>query len=459
MLIGAVLTGDAAHAHAADQGFVLLLPTTAYITGGTIAVAVTILLMFFLNTHQLARAFTPYDTGLPGRWFTPPRGFSLLASAALAALIYIGLAGPTDPQANLLPLTLWTVWWMALFVVQGVVCDVWRWINPWTGVFDTVFPDHKAPLVLPKSLSVWPAVLLFAAFMGFVLADTAPNDPERLATFALGYWLFTLTGMALFGRKAWLRQVECFTVLFGLIGNMRIAGGDRTLKLGVPGWQTFHGTRFDLSHAFFVLVLLAAGSFDGLHETFWWLGQLGINPLEYPGRTAMVQITTLGLIGAICLLTAVFAGAVWIGLRAVPVVDGQRAAGFAEAFIRFAIALLPIAIGYHFAHYFVTFLVQMQVVVATLADPLAKGWNLFGLAQSRVMVGFLTVPQTVKLIWLTQAGIVVLAHILSVILTHKTAETLCRTRADVLKMQLGLSFLMVAYTVFGLWLLASPRGV
>ncbi|MEM6310890.1 MAG: hypothetical protein AAF754_12665, partial [Pseudomonadota bacterium] len=206
-------------------------------------------------------------------------------------------------------------------------------------------------------------------------------------------------------------------------------------------------------HAAFVLIILAAGSFDGLYETFWWLAQIGVNPLEYPGRTALIWSTTVGLYGGILCLTGVFAAAIFLGTRLV-----RADVDFRTAFVRFSITLLPIAIGYHFAHYFVTFLVQIQVVLATLSDPLAQGWNLFGLGGRRVMVGFLTVPATVKLIWGTQAGIVVVSHVLAVILSHRTAETFTASRRDVFLLQSGLSILMIFYTIFGLWLLASARG-
>ncbi len=453
----AIATAGPAFGHAADQGFVLLLPTTAYITGGTIAVAATILLLLLLRGNQLTKLLTPVDLRIGANRVSPPAFVPQFASGVLIALILIGLWGPTDPQANLLPLVLWTVWWMALFVIQGLFFDVWKWVNPWPGLHRLIDPNGAGFLRFPTWVSVWPAVFLFAAFQGFVLADVAPNDPDRLAKFALGYWVFTLAGMSVFGRTAWLRHAECFTVLFDLIGKIRILGRDETIKIGFPGWQVFHSAKFDLSHATFVLVTLAAGSFDGLYETFWWLGQMGVNPLEFPGRSAMIWSTTLGLYGAILLLTSVFALAVWCGLAlAGPQGPG---AGFSKAFIAFAITLLPIAIGYHFAHYFVTFLVQIQVVVANVADPLAQGWNLFGLGATRVKVGFLAVPSTVKVIWLTQAGVVVFSHILAVILCHRTAEIMCRNQKGVLLLQIGLSVLMVAYTVFGLWLLASPRGV
>ncbi len=448
--IVALLATGPAFAHAAEQGFVLLLPTTAYMTGGTLTVVATILLLVCLRPGQLETILRPvalihWHSGEKWHHWT-----QIAASLCLALLILIGLRGPTDPQANLMPLVLWTIWWMLLFVVQALIFDVWKWVNPWPGLHRLLAPDHKAPWTLPEQLSIWPAVILMAAFQGFILADTAPNDPGRLARFAIGYWAFTLLGMTLFGRRSWLRQVECFSVLFALIGTIRSARGG---TFGLPGWQVFDRTRFDLSHAVFVLVILAAGSFDGLYETFWWLDQIGVNPLEYPGRTALIWPTTLGLYGGMLLLTCVFALVVFLGTALV-----REAVPFRTAFVRFSITLLPIAIGYHFAHYFTTFLVQIQVVIATLADPFALGWNLFGLGDWRVMVGFLTVPGTVKLIWLTQAGVVVLSHVLAVILSHRTAEDLCMPRRDILVLQLGLSILMIFYTIFGLWLLASPRG-
>ena len=56
------------------------------------------------------------------------------------------------------------------------------------------------------------------------------------------------------------------------------------------------------------LILLGTGSFDGLNETFWWLDQLGLNPLEFPGRSAVDGTqTVLGLIAAnIALIAAIY---------------------------------------------------------------------------------------------------------------------------------------------------------
>ena len=446
----ALFAAEPAFAHAADQGFVLLLPTAAYITGGTLTVAATILLLILIKPGQLEPALRPINLPMTPLAQNNIVWTQLGGAFCLGLLILIGLKGPTDPQANLMPLVLWTVWWMFLFVVQALVFDIWSWINPFPALHRFIAPDHVAPLTLPAAVSIWPALVVMGAFQGFLLADAAPNDPGRLALFALGYWVFTLAGMTVFGRKAWSSQVECFSVLFRLIGTIRPGRGN---QIGLPGWQIFESKRFDLSHASFVLLLLVSGSFDGLYETFWWLGQIGVNPLEYPGRSALIWPTTLGLYGSYLALTVGFAASVFVGIA---LVRPQRA--FTDVLVKFSMTLLPIAIGYHFAHYFVTFLVQIQVVMASLGDPFALGWNLFGFANRRVMVGFLTVPANIKAIWVLQGSIVVISHVLAVILSHRTAETLCTSRRDILMLQLGLSVLMIFYTIFGLWLLASPRG-
>ncbi len=444
-------------AHAAEQGFVLLLPTQAYAIGGTMTVAASIVLVTCLPIDILERFFRPVTLPNTLALRGVAAGSSWIGTGVFLGLIWIGWAGPTDPQENLLPLTLWTVWWIALFVVQGLVMDIWRWVNPWTGPA-SLLSRRTPPLRLPAHWHAWPAVLIFLLFQCFILADIAPSDPPRLAAFAIGYWVFTLVGMSLCGADRWGRQVECFTVLFQLIGTLRPVHLWHRAKAGAPGWFSLSSGPLDSSHAVFCLVILASGSFDGLHETFWWLAKLGINPLEFPGRSAVIWPSTIGLIGANLALVVVFAFSVWIGVRALAVLGKSPPLPFGLAFNTFAISILPIALGYHFSHYLVSFMVQIQYMLIALGDPLGRGATLFGLADLRVTTGFLNTADTVKVIWLTQAFAVVFSHVLSVLMAHHMASKFCRSNKDMLLLQVGLSVLMISYTIFGLWLLAVPRG-
>lgn len=453
-----LLAMGAAIAHPAEGGFVLLLPTRAYITAGALAVVASIILVTCVSRTVLSRLFRPVQFGQSFSAARLQNATSIFGTIFFGFLIYVGLFGPNDPLSNLMPLTIWTIWWVGLYSVQGLVGDIWSWVNPWSGLCRWVARDIKPMFRLPIWLGAWPACAIFMMFQVFILSDIAPNDPDRLARFAMFYWLFTFTGMILFGQQNWLNQVECFTVLFRLIGSLRAAFLMGKTQIGLPGWASIEKAPLSSSQAVFCLIILASGSFDGLQETFWWLAQIGVNPLEFPGRSAVARESIAGLIGANIALIGVFGVSVYIGIWLFQQFGADDAPRFSTAFNTFAISILPIALGYHIAHYLVSFLVQIQYVTVTLGDPFAKGWNLFGLSSTPVTTGFLNTAETVKTIWLTQATVVVVSHILSVLMAHHLASRFARGGRDIMLLQLGISVLMVAYTVFGLWLLASPRG-
>jgi hypothetical protein len=450
--IFALLAGQAAPAfgHSAEQGFILLLPTDVYITAGALAVAASILLVSFLGRKIPQWLSNPVKMTSPNPRPIPIT--SIASTAFLFAAIWIGLSGPRDPLGNILPLTIWILWWIGFVTCLPIFGNLWAHINPWTGVFSILSGSQKAPLRLPHSIGVWPGVLIFLGFHIFAIADISPSDPYRLALVTAWYWTSTLVGMLLFGGRSWLTRAECFTIFFTLIASLAPL---QKSKLGMPGWATIRLENIGLSHAAFCIVMLGAGSFDGLHETFWWLAKIGINPLEFPGRSAVVWTSTLGMIGTCIVLGAVFSASIWIGNS----LANNPNVSLINALAPFALSLVPIAFGYHVAHYLTSFLVGLQYSAIAISDPFATGADLIGFAKLQVTTGFLSDPDSVRIIWLIQAGVVVISHILAVMMAHTSASQLYKTQREILLSQSALSLLMIAYTVFGLWLLASPRGV
>ncbi|TYB88572.1 hypothetical protein [Oceaniovalibus sp. ACAM 378] len=445
------LSAGPALAHPAQGGFVLLLPTGVYTAAGVGAVALSVLIVALVPLRALDRLFpVPPAPKAPGRAATFG---GIVALIALAGLIWVGFYGPRDPLSNLLPLAIWTLWWIGFVTLQGALGDLWRWINPFTGFHRTLWGDVPPPLRLPGWVGHWPAVIGFLLIIGFSLADIAPDDPARLAGFVMGYALFTLAAMALFGRE-WLMRGECFTLLLTLFARLAPFQAGR---IGMPGRGAL-SLPIDLSLAVFILSLLAAGSFDGLNDTFWWMARIGINPLDFPGRSAVVTPTTLGLIGAVALLIATFALAVlagWLLLRAFA--PAGPLPPLKQAFCRLSLSVLPIAFGYHVAHFLTSFLVNVQYSVAALTDPLANGADLLNLGQFYVTTGFFNTRATVQAIWLAQAGAIVMAHITGVLLAHRIAGGLFGGGRRAVLGHLPLALFMVAYTLLGLWLLAAPR--
>ena len=450
-----VFWAGSALAHASDQGFVLLLPTDIYIAAGGLTVALTVLLLVVLPSGAAHRLFTP----LP---LTRPAGLGLrhmtsaVVTALLVLIVWQGMAGPRDPLRNPMPLTVWTLWWIGLVSLQGVLGNLWRWINPWTGVAAMLHrvTGLRAPFRYPRRLGHWPALAGFLAFAGFLLADIAPADPARLAVVVGLYWYAMLLGLVLFG-PAWMVRAEAVTVLMRAYGRMGILGRARgRLALGLPGWRILTWRAPPLALAVFMVFLLGTGSFDGLNETFWWMQVLGLNPLEFPGRSAVVEANLTGLILSNLLLLVVFAGSLWLGER----LSGTRR-GPVAAVRLFAPTLLPIALGYHIAHYLTAALVEGQYLIAWLDDPLRRGWHLLGREGVYVTTGFFNTPGTVRAIWLAQAGAVVMGHVVAILLAHGVAVRAGTSVRTAVLGQLPLALFMIGYTVFGLWLLASPRGL
>ncbi len=443
--IALICLPGSALAHASDQGFVLLLPTGIYTIGGVVSVGLTVVLVALLPDRKLSvlargrRVAWPRVAGL--RVLT-----SILSTVLLFGVIFEGLTGSRDPLANLMPLGFWLVFWIGFVTLQGFLGNLWLWVNPWSGVYGLLRRVFTPRCKLSGKLGYIISVVQLFGFAWLLLVDPAPSDPSRLAIIVAIYWGLTLIGMLVFG-PVWQRRAELFGAFLGLFAQLSPLKYAATgLWVGWPGWQVIaKPTRF-ASLAVVPLLMLATGSFDGLNETFWWLGKIGVNPLMYPGRSAVMLPTAIGLILAVVVLLGAFSLALYMGQRL-----ARDSARFIDSFALFAPTVLPIALGYHIAHYLPGFLVEVQYVALTLVQRL--GGDPF-----YVTTSFFFDPDTVRLIWLTQAGAVVLGHVMAVVVAHVLALRHFGTPRRAILSQIPLGIFMVLYTFFGLWLLATPKG-
>ena len=448
-----------AFAHASDRGHVLLLPTGYYIAGGALAVAVSFLVLALLPPAALDRfwhrrlpLFTVSDS--------PRTIVSLISFAGFAFLVAAGLIGSRDPLSNPLPLVIWTLLWAGFTLLQGAFGDLWSSLNPWygpwrvaAGVLGLEGAGKERPRLQPW-LGFWPAFVLFFAFAWFELIDPAPDDPSRLAFAAGSYWLFSFAAMLAFGYGEWSRRGEFLGLFFSMVARFAPFQRDgRQLNLCWPGAKLLAAGPLPLSGAAFLLLALSSVSFDGLSKTFFWLGLFGVNPLEFPGRTALMGIGSFGLVLTFLLLGAVFALAVFLGQRLV----GDKHP-FGEAAGLLVWSIVPIALAYHIAHYLAVLLVDGQYALVALSDPFALGWDLFGTADRMVEAGVVAGAGSAWWLWNIQAGVIVAGHVLAVLVAHGLAARLHSQASRAALSQLPLTLLMIAYTIFGLWLLATPTA-
>ena len=455
-------------AHASEQAFVLLLPTNIYISSGVLTVLVTILLLALLPKRWSNQLFysrllrhhtTDSDTSALGS--TVKDFVSIVSTVFLFVLLLLGFLGAHDPLENPLPLFIWTLWWIGFVVVQGLVGNLWQWVNPWTGIHRQIvrFTGKKLYVRLPESVGAWPGVFTLGLFTMFALADVAPDAPARLAVIVGLYWLFTLLCMVVFGAQ-WLNTGECFSMLLDRYAQLAaFARHNNAFRLGIPGWRALKTPALSISSAVFILVLLGTGSFDGFNETFYWLSLIGVNPLEFPGRSAVIYQTVFGLLLANMLLILIYSCCIYVGVvLANRQSSTKQKVTFRQAFCHLAISILPIALAYHFAHFLTAFLVNAQYALAAASDPLDTGADLLGLGTFYVTTGFMNSHHSVEAIWLTQAFAVVAGHVFSVLLAHALALDLFASARRAIISQAPLAAFMVGYTFIGLWLLAAPRG-
>ena len=309
-----------------------------------------------------------------------------------------------------------------------------------------------------KASDISQGIILFAGFAWFELVDPAPEDPHRLAWMILVYWLINLIAVLIYGEDKWFERGEPFSIFFRLIGNLSPLqpsgnGASSKIRIAVPGLTMGALPALPLSGTLFVLLTLSTVSFDGLSGTFFWLGMIGVNPLEFPGRSAVIPDNSLGLLGGFGLLVFLYLVCVYAGWK----MAGAKV-GFVDVAGRLVYSIIPISLVFHCAHYLPQVLVNVQYAFLAYNDPLSQGSNILGASNFYVTTSFFNHLDAVALIWGLQTTIIVLGHVTGVFIAHVIALDIYQTPRVAVKSQVFPAILMVGYTVFGLWLLSTPAA-
>jgi hypothetical protein len=402
---------------------------------------------------------------------------------SLGAIVYVlvvgaGLFGVQSPFKNVAPLLVWALWWVGLSYVCAFVANAWLLLHPLDGLFrwgHSLWAKLRGlgqerprapssgrsatalPRPYPEWLGAWPAVLLFVVFLWMEIVWEGSDRPAHVASALLGYAGLTWLGMALFGRRTWLRHGEVFTLIFGLLARFapihlrlaRAADGSEGLSVQVRPYAVGLLVRepLDRSQVALVMVLLSSVSFDGFVETPAWAALASLT--DHP-----VLVKSLALLVAPCLFLAVFllvcrwsvqmahGAAVNEPLR----VSTWRTAGL------FATTLVPIAIAYHLAHYLSFIVLAGQYLVPLASDPMGFGWDLFGTVHHFVRPGLIDA----RIVWNVSVAAIVIGHVIAVYLAHAQAVQAFADRRAALRSQYPMLALMVGYTMLSLWIIAQP---
>ena len=455
-LIGTFVPASA-FAHVSERALILLLPTEFYIPAGIAVLILTILIAYLTPVSFITSLFLSYKFKVNIHNYISVKAIedlkiliSCISLIFLITLIIFGYIGSRDPLANPLSLFIWSVWFMVMPVIQIIFGNVWAFLNPWYG-FGRLFFKNKILFKLDQNYSLVFSSVGFLLFSLFMLVDIAPDDPDRLANIVTIYLLVNFIFMKIFGVD-WLKNGECFTSFYRLLSKLSwIWIKEGKIYVGFFGSQLKNINTFPPMSVLFLSIILATLSFDGLNETFLWFKIINVNPLEFYGRSSVVLENSSGLIFFAILLFLIFSITIFLGHKFI-----NEKVTFKNIIGINSIALLPIALAYHIAHYLTSFLVNIQYSYKVASDPLNNGMDLLNLGDFNVTTSFFNTIETVKLIWFIQAAAIVIGHVIAVLLAHSICEGYLKTKSSILISQFPISIFMIGYTFLGLWILSTP---
>jgi hypothetical protein len=378
--------------------------------------------------HPLARVFS---------WAGRLAGTVVVLTALWSALFVVD-----NTVENISPRIVYVFLWVILPLGSFLVGDLWRWLSPfealaaWRDRRDRVAGVEREGLDT-SSLTLYVPAAGLLVFHWLELAYHA-SASARILAWLLGAWIVGSSVGALLWGSEWLRSRDPLAVWCRLLGSASpifVRDGQWGVRRPFVGLSVVPVQR---GTVLVVLTVLGGTTFDGVTRTDTW-GEIAGDSVGW-SRTG---VNTLGLLMTIAVLLVLYLAAI----------EGmQRLAGTEDSSYddMFALALLPVAVGYSIAHYFSLAVFEGQFLLIQASDPFGKGWDLLGTRGD--FVDYALVSTTV-VAWVQALGIIV-GHLAGVVVGHDRAvgelpeEGFERT-------QLPLLAVMVALTSFGLLLLVQ----
>jgi hypothetical protein len=354
------------------------------------------------------------------RWTVGIIGLLLAVWVALAAFL-----GPQNAD-NPLPGVFYVLMWVGLVAASLVLGPVWRVLSPVRTVHRLL--GGKSVRSYPEALGYWPAALGLFAFVWLELASPDPGSLGVIRLWLLIYLAVTLAG-ALWCGARWCARADPFDVYSMVVSRLSALRRNRNGRIAIgnpfdhlPSLPVRPGVVAVLS------VLLGSTAFDSFSARPQWRTFIDENA---GSAVTATLINTAGLL----VFAGVVAATFWLAARATGGVDREQRSKLPG---QMAHSLIPIVVGYVFAHY-LTYLVERGQQTLYLMLGLDADVNYFLSLHPSLLA-------TIKV------GCVVAGHVAGVIAAHDRALRLL-PKAHQLTGQLAMMLVMVGYTFTGLYLL------
>ncbi|GJM26630.1 MAG: hypothetical protein DHS20C16_30450 [Phycisphaerae bacterium] len=433
-------------------------------------------------------------------------------SVLFVLIIAAGLFGNQNPALNIAPILTWTVWWGLLIVLIMFFGKAWCYVCPWDAIAgwterlsfwkksdDGLTLGWKWPRIV-RNISI--ATIMFVGLTWVELGFGVTMKPRVTAYLAIGMLLMAVVSALLFDRKSFCRYgclVGRVSGLYALFASteVRSKSADVCKSCGtkecVTGSESAYGCPTFLypgklasntyciqcmeciqacphdnlavnlrpwgsdlategkprsDEAYLALLMLAITGFHGLTMTPAW--QQLIDAIRSSAGIGRVLGFSIGMTLLMLAPIAIYAVLVGISLH-LGKAQAREQLTYRDYFVRYAYALLPIALFYHIAHNAEHLLMEGPKVLAMISDPFGWGWNVLGTANW-------TIPPLISLekLWLIQVLLVLVGHVYSLWVAQRTSMRLFGTARATFRSQLPMLAGMIAFSVFSLWLLKQP---
>jgi hypothetical protein len=373
-----------------------------------------------------------------------------LAFAFAGWVVAAGLWGP-QTQANGLLGAFYVLLWVGLVALSLCFGPVWRVLSPIRSLYLLLrrcAPERfsRRRFSYPESWGYRPAAVGLFAFVWMELASPDSASLTAVKTWLLVYSVVLLVGAWLCGQL-WLARVDPFGVYSMAVSRL------------CPFWRNPDTGKIVIGNPFdhlpslpvrpgvvmMLAVLLGSTAFDSFSASPAWRNfadGIARGAHGVPETLTSSALRTIGLFIFISVVALTFS----LAARATGGINAEQRRALPG---ELAHSLIPIVVGYIFAHY-LTYLVERgQQAVIALADPFGRGWDPMGLAHQQVAYVLSMHPAVLST---TKVACVVTGHIVAVIAAHDKALRLLPS-AHQLTGQLTMMLVMVGYTFTGLYLL------
>lgn len=365
------------------------------------------------------------------------RAFGMLVAGYTGWAALAGNDSPANPTLGIFYIYLW----VGLVPLSLLVGNLWPLLSPMRTVHLVLSwlirtAPERAAAAYPSWLGYWPAAAGVLAFVWTELVDPDAQYVSTVTTWCLLYAAVMLVGSAVFGTR-WFERADPFEVWFGLVARLSPWGRrDGRVVLRNP-LANLDGTAVDRGLTAVVAVLLGSTAFDSFSSSNWWYERTAgtIDPLR----------DTVVLLGFVVFVAVSFSAAA-VTVAGLPWSERRRLPAL------LAHSLVPIGVGYIFAHYLTLLLESGQAYLVFLSDPLVTGEADYLGTIDWTVNYFLSVRP--GLVAVLKVGFVLTGHILGVLAAHDRAVRVLPVRHAV-SGQLAMLAVMLVYTVGGLLLLFS----